>query len=76
MKEREETEQMPRMATMELAGIKRQSHRRFTVARERWAIRVRSSEWEGEGRPTGLVRSSPLGLTWLVGPGCQPFLFI
>jgi hypothetical protein len=54
MKEREEMERMPRMATTELAGIKWQSRRRFTVARERRAIRVRSSEWEGEGRLTGL----------------------
>jgi hypothetical protein len=40
----EEAERMPCMATAELAGIKRRSRRRFTVARERRAIRVRSSE--------------------------------
>jgi hypothetical protein len=40
----------------------------------------RASGWERESEGAvdwaGLVRSSPLGLTWPVSPGCQPFLFI
>jgi hypothetical protein len=62
----------------ELAGIERRSRRRFAVAREE-RIRVRASEWErvrGATDWAGLVQSSPLGLTWPVGPGCQQILYL
>jgi hypothetical protein len=39
---------------------------------------IRVSEWPSEGAAgwAGLVRSSPLGLTWPVGPGCQLPIFV
>jgi hypothetical protein len=67
MKELDEAEKMPHMATAELAGIGRRSRRRFEIAREE-GIRVRASERvrervRGAADWARLVRSSPLGLT-------------
>jgi hypothetical protein len=61
----------------ELTGIERRSRRRLIVARERERLGLGFEESERGGAAdwAGLVRPNPLGLTWPVGPGCQPNLF-
>jgi hypothetical protein len=50
MREREEAERMPHVATAELIGIEPRSHRRLTVAREVESVRVRVRSSERERR--------------------------
>jgi hypothetical protein len=64
----------------ELTGIERRGHRRFEIAREERGLGLAwmtewGREWGAAGW-AGLVWSSPLGLTWPVGPGYQLPVFV